>query len=65
VKLIALEEAFWYDKLATDGTPVGRVPVKAAAELRRAARPPPGSTPGARVIAGVARHEDLARESRP
>ena len=28
MKLIALEEAFWYDKLATDGTPLGRVPVK-------------------------------------
>ena len=28
VKLIALEEAFWYDKLATDGTPLSRVPVK-------------------------------------
>ena len=28
MKLIALEEAFWYDKLATDGTPLGCVPVK-------------------------------------
>ena len=28
MKLIALEEAFWYDKLATDGTPLSRVPVK-------------------------------------
>jgi 2,3-dihydroxybenzoate decarboxylase len=28
VKLVALEEAFWYDKLATDGTPLSRVPVK-------------------------------------
>jgi 2,3-dihydroxybenzoate decarboxylase len=28
MKLIALEEAFWYDKLATDGTPVDVVPVK-------------------------------------
>jgi len=28
MKLIALEEAFWYDKLATDGSPLGRLPVK-------------------------------------
>jgi hypothetical protein len=28
VKLIALEEAFWYDKLATDGTPDALIPVK-------------------------------------
>jgi 2,3-dihydroxybenzoate decarboxylase len=28
VKLIALEEAFWYDKLSTDGTPNAYVPVK-------------------------------------
>jgi 2,3-dihydroxybenzoate decarboxylase len=28
VKLIALEEAFWYDKLSADGTPATRIPVK-------------------------------------
>jgi 2,3-dihydroxybenzoate decarboxylase len=28
VKLIALEEAFWYDKLSTDGTPDAHIPVK-------------------------------------
>jgi 2,3-dihydroxybenzoate decarboxylase len=28
VKLIALEEAFWYDKLATDGSPLSHLPVK-------------------------------------
>jgi 2,3-dihydroxybenzoate decarboxylase len=28
VKLIALEEAFWYDKLSTDGTPLPHLPVK-------------------------------------
>ncbi len=28
MKLIALEEAFWYDKLATKGTPEGQVPCK-------------------------------------
>jgi 2,3-dihydroxybenzoate decarboxylase len=28
VKLIALEEAFWYDKLATDGSPATHLPVK-------------------------------------
>jgi 2,3-dihydroxybenzoate decarboxylase len=28
VKLIALEEAFWYDKLSTDGTPDALIPVK-------------------------------------
>jgi 2,3-dihydroxybenzoate decarboxylase len=28
MKLIALEEAFWYDKLSTDGTPDALVPVK-------------------------------------
>jgi len=28
MKLIALEEAFWYDQLATDGSPLGHVPVK-------------------------------------
>jgi 2,3-dihydroxybenzoate decarboxylase len=28
--LIALEEGFWYDKLATEGSPVGHIPVKAA-----------------------------------
>jgi 2,3-dihydroxybenzoate decarboxylase len=28
MKLIAPEEAFWCDKLSTDGTPLGRVPVK-------------------------------------
>ena len=28
MKLIALEEAFWYDKLSKDGTPFGRVPAK-------------------------------------
>jgi hypothetical protein len=28
VKHIALEEAFWYDKLATDRTPLSRVPVR-------------------------------------
>jgi 2,3-dihydroxybenzoate decarboxylase len=28
VKMIALEEAFWYDKLATDGSPLAHVPVK-------------------------------------
>lgn len=28
MKLIALEEAFWYDKLTTDGSPLSRVPVK-------------------------------------
>jgi 2,3-dihydroxybenzoate decarboxylase len=29
VKLTALEEAFWYDKLSTDGTPDVHIPVKA------------------------------------
>ncbi|HEY7259938.1 MAG TPA: amidohydrolase family protein [Trebonia sp.] len=28
MKLIALEEAVWYDKLATDGSPLSRVPVR-------------------------------------
>jgi 2,3-dihydroxybenzoate decarboxylase len=28
VNMIALEEAFWYDKLATDGSPLTHVPVK-------------------------------------
>ena len=28
MKLIALEEAFWYDQLATDGSPLGHLPVK-------------------------------------
>ena len=28
MKLIAPEDAFWCDKLSTDGTPLGRVPVK-------------------------------------
>ncbi len=28
MKLIALEEAFWYDKLATDGSPLSHLPVK-------------------------------------
>jgi hypothetical protein len=28
VKLIALEEAFWYDELSTDGTPDALIPVK-------------------------------------
>ncbi len=28
MKLIALEEAFWYDKLSTDGTPDAHLPVK-------------------------------------
>jgi predicted TIM-barrel fold metal-dependent hydrolase len=28
VKLIALEEAFWYDKLSNDGTPDALIPVK-------------------------------------
>ena len=28
MKLIALEEGFWYDKLSTSGSPVGRVPLK-------------------------------------
>lgn len=28
MKLIALEEGFWYDRLATDGSPLGRIPVK-------------------------------------
>jgi 2,3-dihydroxybenzoate decarboxylase len=28
MKLIALEEAFWYDKLATEGSPISRVGVK-------------------------------------
>jgi 2,3-dihydroxybenzoate decarboxylase len=37
MKLIALEEAFWYDKLATAGSPVSRVRVKkaVAADWRR------------------------------
>ncbi len=37
MKLIALEEAFWYDKLATDGTPFSRVPVRpeAVADCQR------------------------------
>jgi 2,3-dihydroxybenzoate decarboxylase len=30
MRLIALEEAFWYDKLATRGSPTSRVPVKRA-----------------------------------
>ena len=29
MKLIALEEAFWYDKLSTNGTPDAHIPVKA------------------------------------
>ena len=28
MKLLALEEAFWYDKLSTDGTPDAHIPVK-------------------------------------
>ena len=28
MKLIALEEAFWYDKLATDGSPLSHLPVR-------------------------------------
>ena len=28
MKLIALEEAFWYDKLSTAGTPDAHIPVK-------------------------------------
>ncbi|HEY4454687.1 MAG TPA: amidohydrolase family protein [Pseudonocardiaceae bacterium] len=28
MKLIALEEGFWYDKLATDGSPLGLIPVR-------------------------------------
>jgi 2,3-dihydroxybenzoate decarboxylase len=28
MKLIALEEAFWYDKLQTKGSPVGHIPLK-------------------------------------
>jgi len=28
MKLIALEEAFWYDKLSTPGTPAGHIPVQ-------------------------------------
>ena len=37
MKLIALEEAFWYDKLATDGSPLSHLPVKpeAIASWRR------------------------------
>jgi len=31
MKLIALEEAFWYDKLATDGSPLSHLPVTRAA----------------------------------
>lgn len=31
MKLIALEEAFWYDKLATVGTPAGHIPVRPGA----------------------------------
>jgi 2,3-dihydroxybenzoate decarboxylase len=30
MRLIALEEAFWYDKLATEGSPTSRVPVNKA-----------------------------------
>lgn len=37
MKLIALEEAFWYDKLSTDGSPMTHIPVKPAlaADWRR------------------------------
>ena len=28
MKLIALEEAFWYDKLATDSSPLSHLPAK-------------------------------------
>ena len=40
MKLIALEEAFWYDKLSTDGTPDALVPVKPEVIAGWRRRPP-------------------------
>jgi hypothetical protein len=46
VQLIALKEAFWCDKLATDGSPLSPLPVKPkvkAGQLGRARVTPTGT----------------------